>query len=130
MKSSAGSTRSEMGRVERDGTPIVSETPAAHPIRQSLVRPMLYAGVERVVIALEATVCLGLLLGAGPRLPTLGVCAAIVMILHPTMAWLTAKDSLATEIYVRSRAYRDFYAPQPAARRGGRSPRPSVPRIT
>lgn len=130
MKSSAASTHSEMGRVARDGTRIASDMAAAHPIRQSLVRPMLYAGVERVVIALEATMCLGLLFGAGPKLPTLGVCAAIVLVLHPTMAWLTAKDSLATEIYVRSRAYRDFYAPQPTARRAGRSPRPSVPRIT
>ena len=104
-----------------------SVAPAAHAIRQSLVRPMLYLGVERTVIALEATVCLALVCGAGPQLPTFAICAFVVLVLHPAMAWLTAKDPLTLEIYLRSRAYRDFYAPHASVRRPGRASRPSVP---
>ena len=88
---------------------------------------MLYLGVERTVIALEATLCLALVCGAGPRLPTFAICAFVVLALHPTMAWLTAKDALLSEIYVRSRGYRDFYAPHASVQRAGRAARPSVP---
>ena len=101
--------------------------PAAHAIRQSLVRPMLYLGVERTVIALEATLCLALVCGAGPRLPTFLICAFVLLVLHPTMVWLTAKDPIASEVYLRSRAYQDFYSPHPTAACGGRTTRPSVP---
>ena len=106
-----------------------SVAPAAHAIRQSLVRPMLYLGVERTVIALEATVCLALVCGAGPRLPTFVICAFVVLALHPTMVWLTAKDPIASEVYLRSRAYQDFYAPHPSAACDGRASRPSVPPV-
>ena len=100
--------------------------PAAHAVRQSLVRPMLYLGVERTVIALEAILSLALVCGAGPHLPTFAVCAFVVLALHPTMAWLTAKDPSVLEIYMRSRAYRDFYAPHAAVQRPGRKARPSI----
>ena len=101
--------------------------PAAHAVRQSLVRPMLYLGVERTVVALEATICLALVCGAGPRLTTFGVCAFVALVIHPTMAWLTAKDPMVVEIYMRSRAYRDFYAPHATAQRAGRKVETSVP---
>ena len=101
--------------------------PTVHAVRQSLVRPMFYLGVERTVIALEATLCLALLCGAGPRLPTFAICAFVVLILHPTMAWLTAKDPIVTEVYLRSRRYKDFCTPHPPAWRAGRSVPPSVP---
>ena len=101
--------------------------PAAHAIRQSLVRPILYLGVERTVIAIEATLCLALVCGAGPRLPTLMICAFVILALHPTMVWLTAKDPIASEVYLRSRAYQDFYAPHPTAACVGRGSRPSIP---
>ena len=101
--------------------------PAAHAIRQSLVRPILYLGVERTVIAVEATVCLALICGAGPHLPSFAICAFVVLVLHPTMAWLTAKDPLVVEIYMRSRGYRDFYLPHATVQQSGRRPPPSVP---
>ena len=82
-----------------------------HPLRVSLVRPILYFGVERPVIAFEATLVMGLLFSVGPRLATLLIAAIVVLILHPTMAWLTARDPQITEVYVRSRAYADYYAP-------------------
>jgi len=101
--------------------------PAAHAIRQSLVRPMFYLGVERTVIAVEATLCLALICGAGPHLASFVICGFVVIALHPTMAWLTAKDPSVLEIYLRSRAYRDFYAPHAAVRRPGRRAKPSIP---
>jgi type IV secretory pathway TrbD component len=88
---------------------------------------MLYLGVERTVIAVEATLCLALVCGAGPRLPTFAVCSFVVLALHPTMAWLTAKDPSVLEIYLRSRAYRDFYAPHAPVLRPGRRAKPSIP---
>lgn len=104
-----------------------SVAPTAHAVRHSLVRPMLYMGVERTVIALEATLCLALVCGAGPRLSTLAICSFVVLVLHPTMAWLTAKDPIVTEIYLRSRRYKDFYTPHAGAWSSGRGVPPSVP---
>lgn len=103
------------------------ERPTEHPIHPSLVRPVLYLGVERPVIGLEATLCFALVLGAGPSLATLGVAAVVMLVVHPVMAWLTAKDPLATEVAVRSRAYADFYAPHAALRGHQPRPRPSLP---
>jgi hypothetical protein len=60
-------------------------------------------------------------------LTTFGVCAFVVLVIHPTMAWLTAKDAMVVEIYMRSRAYRDFYAPHAAAERAGIKAQTSIP---
>ena len=125
-------TDAARGRVDSKGASHAAGVlhpvaPAAHAVRQSLVRPMLFLGVERTVIALEATICLALVCGAGPRVPTFAMCAFVVLALHPTMAWLTAKDPQLVEIYLRSRAYRDFYTSHASVRRPGRKPHPSVP---
>jgi type IV secretory pathway TrbD component len=102
--------------------------PTAHPVHTSLVRPIHYLGVERLVISLEVTLCLALVFGLGPGFVTFGICALVVLVMHPTMVWLTARDAMTTEIYMRSRAYADFYAPHAAPRRAARAPRPSIPR--
>ena len=102
---------------------------AEHPIHASLVRPLLYLGVERTVIALEATLALALVLGVGPGLPTFGLVALIILVVHPTLAWLTARDPMATEIYVRSRAYDDYYAPHAVVERGAPRPLRSIPKV-
>lgn len=125
-------TDAARGRVDAKGAShaagvLQPVAPAAHAIRQSLVRPMLYLGVERTVIALEATICLALICGAGPRLPTFAICAFVVVVVHPTVAWLTAKDPVVVEIYMRSRAYRDFYTAHPMILCAGRRAHPSIP---
>ena len=51
------------------------EQPAEHPVHASLVRPVLYLGVERHVVAVEGTLCLALLFGVGLSLATLGLVA-------------------------------------------------------
>ena len=104
------------------------EQPAEHPVHASLVRPVLYLGVERHVVAVEGTLCLALLFGVGLSLATLGLVALVAFVVHPVMVWLTAKDAQATEVYVRGRAYDDYYAPHASLAGPVRAPRPPVPR--
>jgi type IV secretory pathway TrbD component len=109
----------------------VAYEPTEHALHVSLVRPMLYFGVERPVIAFEGTVMAGLLFSAGPHLVTLLVAALVVLVVHPTMAWLTARDPQITEVYLRSRVYADYYAPHGsvASRRTPPRVRASVPPV-
>lgn len=104
----------------------------AHIVHGSLVRPTLTLGVERHVAALEFTLCLALVLGIGVHLPTVCFVAVVALLMHPTLVWLTARDPLATQIYVRSRAYADYYAAHGSAHAGLEvrvpRPRPSLPR--
>ena len=102
----------------------------------ALLRPVLYAGVERTVIALESTIAIGLVATVGPRLVTLAAVAVIVGLVHPVMAWVTSKDPLATAIYIRSLGWRDYYAahaPAHAALRARNRARarvkPTLPRL-
>lgn len=103
--------------------------PTEHALHVSLVRPVLYFGVERPVIAFEGTLVAGLLFSVGPHFVTLLVAAVVVLVIHPTMAWLTARDPQITEVYLRSRAYADYYAPHALAssRRGPPRVRASIP---
>ena len=111
---------------ERGSTPDAGGRQRVHP---SLVRPVLYLGVERPVIAFEATLALAVLFGVGLHLITLGLIGVVMLVIHPSMVWLTAKDAQATEVYVRSRAYADYYAPHGSIRTRGRAPRPSIPGV-
>jgi type IV secretory pathway TrbD component len=90
---------------------------------------MLYFGVERQVIAIEATLVAALLFGVGPHLATLAVAAVVLLILHPALVWLTARDPQVTEVFLRSRGYADYYAPHATVTASARPPRvrPSVP---
>ncbi|MDQ6829364.1 MAG: VirB3 family type IV secretion system protein [Gemmatimonadota bacterium] len=102
--------------------------PYAAPIHPSLVRPLLYMGVERHVIALEATIGLALVVGVGIHLITLALLAAVILAVHPALVWVTARDPLASEIFLRSRGYADFYAPHASIHDMPRTPRPSIPK--
>src|SRR4051812_33416090 len=123
---------SQMGDAARanDHAVAVTSGPHEHPLHASLVRPIHYFGVERQVIAVEATLVASLLFGVGPQLATLVVAAVVLLVLHPTMVWLTARDAQAVEVYLRSRAYADYYAPHTSVTTRRRSPRvrPSIPR--
>ena len=99
---------------------------AVHP---ALVRPVLHLGVERPVIALEATVCAALLFGVGPNPLTITCVVVVALVVHPVGVWLTARDEQAVELYLRSRSYADFYAPLATAHASHPRPRASVPMI-
>ena len=96
-------------------------------VYKSLHRPLTYLGVERTVVAIEGTLCAALLFGIGLSLATLGLIAMVMLIVHPAMVWVTAKDPQATEILLRTRAYADFYTTHAGLRKTGRKPRPSIP---
>ena len=120
---------SESVTAIRASTPGVPDQRAtAYPVHASLVRPVLYLGVERTVIALEGTLCLALIFGVGVHLLTLGLVVFILLVIHPTLVWVTGKDAQATEVYVRSRAYGDYYAPHADIHTRARTPRASVPK--
>ena len=97
-------------------------------VHPGLLRTVLYAGVERPVIALEATVAVGLVATIGPRVVTLLAIVLIVGVVHPIMAWVTSKDPLATAIYVRSLRWRDYYVPHAGVGARARV-RPTLPRV-
>lgn len=96
-------------------------------VHPALVRPVLHLGVERPVIALEATVCAALLFGVGPNPLTIACVVVVALVVHPVAIWLTARDEQAVELYLRSRSYADFYVPLAAAHASRPRPRASVP---
>ena len=99
-------------------------------VHPSLIRPMLYGGVERPVLVLEATTALGLLFSLGPHLATFGIVAVIVGVLHPAMVWVSARDPLATAVYIRSLGWRAYYPPHASMRVSRGTPphvRPTLP---
>lgn len=104
-------------------------TRGGYRVHSSLVRPVLYLGVERPVIAFEGTLALAVLFGVGLHLITLGLIGLVLLVIHPSMVWVTAKDAQATEIYIRSRAYADYYIPHGSTSTRGRPPRPSIPGV-
>jgi type IV secretory pathway TrbD component len=113
--------------------PAISPDAADRRVHAALVRPVLMAGVERPVLALEVTVALGLFLSVGPRLVTLGVVALVVGVVHPTMVWLTARDAMATAVYMRSLVWRAYYPPHADPRAGLRRAsraRPTLPSVS
>lgn len=101
-------------------------------VHTALVRPVLMAGVERPVLALEVSIAAGLLFSVGPRFVTVGIVALVVAVVHPLMAWLTAKDPQVTVIYARSLTWRAYYPPHADPRatlRNASRTRPSVPHV-
>lgn len=118
-----GVDRGHGGGAEADGGVL----PVAHPIHPSLIRPRLYLGVERPIVAVEGTIAAALVLGVGLSFVTVGLVLLIWLLLHPAMVWLTSGDAQASEVFLRARAYADFHAPQAMFRQAHRRPRPSVP---
>jgi type IV secretory pathway TrbD component len=100
-----------------------------HTLHLSLVRPTLYLGVERQVIALEATLCLALVFGVGLSWATIALVALVVGGLHPVLVWLTSRDAQVSEVAVRSRAYADFYPPHADLAGAQVARRPTLPRV-
>lgn len=81
-----------------------------HVIHSSLVRPMLFAGVEPAVAVLEVTAVFGLLFVVGVHAVTVLLALLYVTVVHSVMAWIARQEPQATILYVRSLGTRDFYA--------------------
>ena len=98
-------------------------------VHAALVRPVLYAGVERPVVAIEASLAVGLLASVGPRLVTFAAVALIVGVVHPVMVWLTNREPMAVAVYARSLRWRDYY-PAHGGLRASHRARPTLPPLT
>ena len=103
------------------------KTPEAHLIHSSLHRPVLMAGVDRGLVIVEATLVTALVVMGGLDWRTLSVAAALVVVLHPAMAWATRADAAVAEVYVRSLGAQDFYPPVGSWRARPAPVRPAIP---
>jgi len=107
-----------------------STGPEPHVVHASLVRPILFAGVEPAAAALEALTAGLLLFGVGFHVLTIALALFYLTVVHRALAQVASHDPQMSELYFRSLTARDFYAahasvwtPVPAAR-------PSIPRAT
>lgn len=107
----------------------VRDDATAHAVYRSLIRPVLTLGVERHVAGLEITLCLALVFGVGLSVATAALVALVLVLMHPALVWVTAREPLVTELYVRSQQYADYYAPHASVHRPVPRPRPSMPRL-
>lgn len=101
--------------------------PRAHPIHPSLVRAVLWGGVEPPIVVLEVTLALALVFVAGLHVVTVTLAVLLLTVVHGLFAWVAAGDPLASQLYLRSLTGRDFYAAQPAVHARPRAARPSLP---
>ncbi|MCP3960784.1 MAG: hypothetical protein GY719_23310 [bacterium] len=99
-------------------------------IHQSLLRPPLFLSVPFDVLVAELAFLLGLFVAFGASRVVLVYAVLTLLLAHPMLARLTAKDPLALRIFAASLAYRRFYPARgtllPA--RGFR-PRSCLPRL-
>ncbi len=89
-------------------------------VHQSLIRVPLYAGVDKGFLLVEACTVGFLFFAVGIQLATVLAAGVWVLVLHPLMVWINAKDPLLAVLYVRSLWGKDYYAPH--ASHGGRAP--------
>lgn len=118
--------------MRRDGTTDAREGRggrlARNRVHQSLVRTPLYAGVEKGFLLFEVSTVGFLFFVIGFRLVTFVAAAVWVLVLHPLMAWVSARDPLMPALYIRSLTAKDYYAPQALRHRKPISPKPSIPK--
>ncbi len=113
--------------AQRSGVAADAAAPTAHPIYPSLVRAVLWGGVEPPIVVMEVTSALALVFVGGLHVATVAAAVFLVTAVHGTFAWIAAGDPLASQLYLRSLRGRDYYAAQPGVH--ARVPRvhPSLP---
>ena len=84
--------------------------PEVHVLHASLVRPILFAGVEPRAAALEALTAGLLLFGVGFHMATVALAVFYLTVVHRTLARVGAQDPQMSELYFRSLTARDYYA--------------------
>ncbi len=99
-----------------------------HPIHLSLCRPVLVGGAEPAAVALEVLTAGGLLFGVGFHIATIALWAFYVTAVHAVMVWVATQDPLMSQLYLRSRAARDYYPAHGAILAPLLPVRPSIPR--
>jgi type IV secretory pathway TrbD component len=89
-------------------------------IHQSLIRPVLFGGVERGVAVLSFSAAVGIPLFAGLHILTIAIALLFAFPIHALGVWLARRDAQMTSVYLRSISAGDHYVP--FARRGRAAP--------
>ena len=101
--------------------------PEVHVLHASLVRPILFAGVEPRAAALEALTAGLLLFGVGFHVATVALAVFYLTVVHGVMVWVAKQDPQMSQLYLRSLAARDFYHPLGGLRGAIAATRPAIP---
>lgn len=108
--------------------PTTTKNLARRRVHQSLVRTPLYAGVDKGFLLFEGCTIGFLFFAIGFHLATVIAAAVWVLVLHPLMVWINAKDPLLAALYVRSLTAKDYYAPHASHAGKAAAPKPSIPK--
>jgi type IV secretory pathway TrbD component len=110
-----------------DSAEDAADTGETHVIHAALHRPVLFAGAEPAVVALEATTALALVFGVGLHVLTVLLALFYVTVVHAVMVWVAKQDPHMSALYVRSLGARDFYAPHAGVHGASPPVHPSIP---
>ena len=99
------------------------------PLHSSLIRPLLLAGGERLLVMMNGLIIIMLLLGVG--LNTFTIVTAILLATFGQWGLVQAAkaDPQMSEIYRRHIRYRDFYPAQSSVQAKTPVIYPSIPKI-
>lgn len=100
----------------------------SHLIHASLYRPVLFAGAEPAVAALEAATAFALLFVVGVHVATVLLATFYLTVVHTLMVWVAKQDPHMTALYLRSVRARDHYLALGDARHGASVVYPAIPR--
>lgn len=96
-------------------------------IHPSLIKPVLFGGVERGVAVMSASAAIGIPLFAGLHPLTLAIAFVFAFPMHGLGVWMARRDPQMIAVYVRSLSARDHYVPWSARRVNGGPVRPCIP---
>jgi type IV secretory pathway TrbD component len=102
------------------GQRMVSQLLEGHMIHRSLIRPVLFGGVERGVAVMSFSAAVGIPLFAGLHILTITIALLFAFPIHALGVWLARRDPQAISVYLRSISAGDHYVPW--ARRGRAAP--------
>lgn len=105
-------------------TPSARERRRIHP---SLIRPVLFGGVERGVAVVSFAAAVGIPLFAGLHVLTLAIAFLFAVPIHALGVWLARRDPQMIAIYLRSISARDHYVPWGLRRTRPAPVRPCIP---
>lgn len=100
------------------------ERGVVHP---SLVRPVLFGGVEQGMAMLTLIAAVGIPLYGGFHPVTIGVGLLLAFPIHALGVWMAKKDPQMVGLYARSVWGDDHYLPYGAKRTRSSRVRPSIP---
>ncbi|HEX9485461.1 MAG TPA: VirB3 family type IV secretion system protein [Gemmatimonadales bacterium] len=109
---------------------MTSDPPPAlegHAIHAALHRPVLFAGAEPGVVALEVTTAFALVFGVGLHVATVLLAVFYLTVVHAVMVWVAKQDPQMTALYVRSVVSHDFYPPHASVHSAPPPVHPSIP---